>query len=186
MISWIPICDPFHKDQFKIFLNCFSYYYRWIVNIINNRLRNVTAIDVKWYNTYGKSKNYGIGDNDEILNTVNLKIRFDMWFVPGTDRDGMVPKIKQYIKDQIERLNDKGVNYVHVSNLMRKVETNFACVDHIRFLNINNYPTKYQSVKVIHEDVNDLEKRERMMYVPEMLTVDTENIIINEYEVESY
>ena len=177
---------PFNKDQFKIFLNCFSYYYRWIVNIINNRLRNVTAIDVKWYNTYGKSKNYGIGDNDEILNTVNLKIRFDMWFVPGTDRDGMVPKIKQYIKDQIERLNDKGVNYVHVSNLMRKVETNFACVDHIRFLNINNYPTKYQSVKVIHEDVNDLEKRERMMYVPEMLTVDTENIIINEYEVESY
>ena len=69
---------------------------------------------------------------------------------------------------------------------MRQIETNFAVVDYIRFISINNYPTEYQSVKVLVEDVNDLEKRERMMYVPEMLTIDLENIIINEYEVESY
>lgn len=177
---------PLDSDQFKVFLNNFTYHYQWIVNIINNNLRNVTAVDVKWYNTYGRSKNYAIGDKDEILNTVNLKIAFDMWFVPGADRVGLIPKIKDFIKLAIERLNETGSNYVHVSNLMRQIETNFAAVDHIRFISINNYPTEYQSVKVLVEDINDLEKRERMMYVPEMLTIDLENIIINEYEVESY
>lgn len=177
---------PLDRDMFKVFLNNFTYHYRWMVAVINQTLRNVTAIDVKWYNTYGRSKNYAIGDKEEILDTVNLKIAFDMWFVPGADRVGIVPKIKEFIKIAIERLNGRGVNYVHVSNLMRQIETNFAAVDHIRFLHINNYPTEYQSVKVLVEDVNDLEKRERMMYVPEMLTIDLENIIINEYEMESY
>ena len=177
---------PLDKEEFSVFLTSFTWYYRWIVDIINTRLRNVTAIDVKWYNTYGKSKNYAIGDEEEIINTINLKIRFDMWFIPGTDTISMIEKIKYFIKDEIERLNDTGVNYVHISNLMRKIEINFACVDHIRFININNYPTKYQSVKVLVEDVNDLTKRERMVYVPEMLTVDLDNIVINEYIIDSY
>ena len=115
-----------------------------------------------------------------------FKIRFDMWFIPGTDTINVVEKIKYFIKEEIEKLNDTGVNFVHISNLMRKIEINFAAVDHIRFININNYPTTYQSVKVLVEDVNDLTKRERMIYVPEMLTVDLDNIIINEYVIDSY
>ena len=177
---------PLNAEEFSVFLTSYTYYYRWIVDIINTRLRNVTAIDVKWYNTYGKSKNYAIGDEEEIINTINLTIRFDMWFIPGTDTINVVEKIKYFIKEEIERLNETGVNYVHISNLMRKIELNFAAVDHIRFININNYPTTYQSVKVLVEDVNDLEKRERMIYVPEMLTVDLDNIIINEYVIDSY
>ena len=183
MIKWdLPLDDA----EFSYFINTFTSHYNWILDIINTRLRNVTAIDVKWYNTYGKSKNYAIGDEEEIINTVNLVMRFDMWFVPGTDLVNMVERIKYFIKDEVERLNSSVVNYVHISNLMRKIEYNFACVDHIRFININNYPTTYQSVKVLVEDVNDLEKRERIQYVPEMLTVDIDNIIINEYVIDSY
>ena len=181
-IPMIPLDDA----EFSYFINTFTSHYNWILDIINTRLRNVTAIDVKWYNTYGKSKNYAIGDEEEIINTVNLVMRFDMWFVPGTDLVNMVERIKYFIKDEVERLNSSVVNYVHISNLMRKIEYNFACVDHIRFININNYPTTYQSVKVLVEDVNDLEKRERIQYVPEMLTVDIDNIIINEYVIDSY
>lgn len=177
---------PLNEEEFSYFINAFVSYYSWIVEIINTRLRNVTAIDVKWYNTYGKSKNYVIGDEEEIINTVNMVIRFDMWFIPGTDTVNMIPRIKYFIKNEIERLNSYVFNYVHISNLMRKIESNFSCVDHIRFININNYPTTYQSVKVLVDDVNDLEKRERMTYVPEMLTVDLENIIINEYVIDSY
>lgn len=177
---------PLNRDEFSVFLDSFTYYYKWIVDIINTRLRNVTAIDVKWYNTYGKSKNFAIGDEEEIINTINLVIRFDMWFIPGTDTIDAVQKIKYFIKDEVEKLNDDGTNFLHVSNLMRKIEANFASVDHIRFLNINNYSTKYQSVKVLVDDINDLPKSERLIYVPEILTVDLDNIIINEYVIDSY
>lgn len=177
---------PLNEDEFQTFINTYLGHYKWIVSIINERLRNVTAIDVKWYNTYGKSKNYAIGDGEEIINTVNLVMRFDMWFLPGTDITAMIERVKVFIKQEVERLNDDCVNYLHISNLMRKIEHTFACVDHIRFININNYPTTYQSVKVLIDDVNDLPKRERMIYVPEMLSVDLENIIINSYEIDSY
>ena len=170
---------PLNEDEFQTFINTYLGHYKWIVSIINERLRNVTAIDVKWYNTYGKSKNYAIGDGEEIINTVNLVMRFDMWFLPGTDITAMIERVKVFIKQEVERLNDDCVNYLHISNLMRKIEHTFACVDHIRFININNYPTTYQSVKVLIDDVNDLPKRERMIYVPE-------NIIINSYEIDSY
>ena len=177
---------PLNQDEFAVFLDSFTYYYRWIVDIINTRLRNVTAIDVKWYNTYGKSKNFAIGDEEEIINTINLVIRFDMWFIPGTDTIDAVQKIKYFIKEEVEKLNEDGTNFLHISNLMRKIEANFASVDHIRFLNINNYSTKYQSVKVLVDDINDLPKAERLIYVPEILTVDLDNIIINEFVIDSY
>lgn len=176
---------PLDQDYFPVFSSRFLYYYNWIVDIINTRLRNVTAIDVKWYNTYGRSKNYAIGDEEEIINTINLKMKFDMWFLPGTDILNEIERIKYFIKGEVEQLNEDCVNFVHMSNLMRKIELNFASVDHIRFLGINNYPTNYQSVKVLVEDINELEKADRMVYVPEMLTIDLENILINPYTVDS-
>ena len=66
---------------------------------------------------------------------------------------------------------------------MRKVETTFGYVDHIRFVGINKYDSTYQAVKNNVTDLNDLTVEERRYYVPEVLTCDVENIIINEYFV---
>jgi hypothetical protein len=64
---------------------------------------------------------------------------------------------------------------------MRKIESNFAYVDHIRFKNINHYDANYQAVKTYTTDLTELTVSERREYVPEFLVIETEDIVINEY-----
>lgn len=63
---------------------------------------------------------------------------------------------------------------------MRKMEIQFPYIDHIRFRGINKYSSDYQSIYAIHSDLDDMDKESRREYVPEMLVVDLEDIIIND------
>lgn len=179
-IKWDLAYD---SDTMSSFMKVFNAQYENITSIITDRLRNETSIDVKFYNTYGRSTNYFIGEDAESLNTLNLRVTFDMWFVPGTDTLTTVPEIKQFIKDRIETISDNGTNVIHISNLMREIEHNFTYVDHIRFRGFNDYDTKYQSIILKHTDIDDMSKEDRRKYVPELLVIDLDDIIINEYDM---
>ena len=175
-------------------MNTFLRQYDNLTEIVNTKLRNETAIDIKLYNTYGRSKNFTIGerttitvdnettelDSVNLLDTVNLSLSFDIWFIPGTYTIDAVPAVKEFIKNEIETINGSGMNNLYISNLMRKIELKFSYVDHIRFNNINGYDTRYQAVKELQE-LDELTVSERRMYVPEFLVVDTDDITINEF-----
>jgi hypothetical protein len=163
------------------FMNVFTAQYNSITDIITDKLRNETSIDIKFYNTYGRSINYFIGDEATTLNTLNLRIAFDMWFIGSTDALIVIPEIKQFIKERIETIAENGTNIIHVSNLMREIEHNFSYVDHIRFRGFNEYDTTYQSIILKYPNIDDMTKEERRKYVPELLVIDTDDIIITEY-----
>lgn len=181
-------------NRLSYFMNTFLRQYDNLTEIVNTKLRNETAIDIKLYNTYGRSKNFTIGerttvtvgdettelDSVSLLDTVNLSLSFDIWFIPGTYTIDAVPAVKKFIKNEIETINSSGLNNLYISNLMRKIELKFSYVDHIRFNNINGYDTRYQAVKEI-QDLDELTVSERRMYVPEFLVVDTDDITINEF-----
>jgi hypothetical protein len=179
-IKWDLANNP---TAMTTFMNVFTSQYENIVSIINNKLRNETSIDIKFYNTYGKSTNYYFDEETDPLDTLNLKIAFDMWFVAGTDTLTAIPEIKQFIKEKIETITDNGSNIIHISNLMREIEYNFNYVDHIRFKGFNDKDTKYQSIILNHTDIDSLDKESRRKYVPELLTIDSDNIVITEYEI---
>ena len=186
-IDSIPVVSwniAYEEDNLSYFMNSFMAQCKSIKDIIDHRLRNETTIDVKFYNTYGKSMNYYIGDGEEYLDMLNLHIVFDMWFVSGTDLLEAVPSVKRFIKEKIETVNEYGSNQLHISNLMREIEHTFSYVDHIRFRGINDYSTLYQSVKLRYQDLNDMSKEERRKYIPEFLVADLNDIIINEYTAE--
>jgi hypothetical protein len=162
-------------------MTTFTAQYENINNIINDRLRNETSIDVKLYNTYGRSTNYYIGDEEMLLNTLNLRVAFDIWFVAGTDTLTVVPEINRFIKERIETISENGTNQIHISNLMREIEDNFSYIDHMRFRGFNDYSTDYQSIKLKYTDINEMTKEERRKYVPELLVIDINDITITEY-----
>ena len=180
-VSFIQAATVRDTDAMDYFFKVFYNRYQHMSDIIDTRLRNETGIDLKFYRTYGKSANYIIGEDNEIINTVNVHIEFDMWFESGTDLITAIPEIKTFIKDAIETISDEGMNSIHISNLMREIEDNFAYVDHIRFKGINSYDTTYQSVKNVTTDINDLSVEDRRWYVPELLTVDMDDIVIYDY-----
>ena len=171
------------KDTNKMrhFFNTFIMNYEHLNDIISTRLRNQTGIDLKFYNTYGPSREFYIGEQKEVLAMVNIKLSFDIWFLSGTDTVTLMPDIKQFIKNEIESLNDAGMNSLHISNILRKLEDRFKAIDHIRFKNINKYDTSYQSIKNHTENIDNLTVEERRHYVPEMLVCDIEDINITEY-----
>lgn len=180
-IRWTIVNDP---DQLSYFLDLFYNQYEFITKtIIGTKLRTVTSIDMKFYNTYGRSRNFLIGEDNEVLDTVNLRIEFDIWFVSGTDTIQVKPIVRSFIRRNIEVINTSGYNNIFISNLMRKIELEFSYIDHIRFVQINTYSSDYQAVKHCVTDLNDLTVEERRWYVPEMLVVSDDNIIINDYFV---
>ena len=167
-------------EEFDKFLTNLTNQYDYLDRSIDV-LRNNTGIDIKFYNTYGKSNNLFIGDDEELIDKVNISITFSVTAVYGTNDDVLLEKLRDFIKDYIEQINKNGRNHIYISNLMREVENNFAEVHHMKFIGINNYDSTYQSVYNKIVDINDLPKEERRNYVPEMLVVDPENINIAMY-----
>jgi hypothetical protein len=163
------------EDNFNVFISRLSANYEYLEECLP-QLRNNTHLDVKFFNTYGKSSNYYIGDNYELIDTINIKIGFKVVLVDGTDDVDITENIKTYIKEFIEQLNSSGTNDLYISNLIKGIENKFTEVHHLKFLGINDYSTDYQTIIVKETDLTNLTKEERRKYVPEMLVVDKDNI----------
>ena len=183
-VPFIKYDIAFDDDLMGYLMTTFRNQYDYIDTTIKNRLRNETIIDAKFYNTYGRSTNYYaskdlINDTVILLDTLNISITFDMWFVQGTDLENAIMEVKMYIKNRIESINNEGTNILHISNLMREIETNYSYVDHIRFVKINNYDTDVQSLVLVFPTLEDMDKDTRRSYVPELITCDLNDIHIN-------
>ena len=148
-------------------------------------LKTSTHIDLKFYNTYGKSKNFIIGDNvdgEQIIDTINISIRYYVWVYANTDKLKADEELRHFIKKYLESINEEGTNNFFNSNMLKAIETRFAYVHHIKFIGINNYDPKYQTVKNNTTDLDSLTKEEHLRYVPEVLVVNYDNIHLTFYD----
>ena len=170
-------------EQFQYFLNSYTEHYQ-ILNEAKTLLRNNTNIDTKFYNTYGKSTNFVIGEEGELINTVNITIKFDVWLIPNTDQTYAENTLKTFIKEYVESINNEGTNDLYISNLIREIENNLAFVHHLKFQGINDYDTSYQAIKNRAISLVDLSKEERRHFVPDLLTVNRSNIILKFDEID--
>lgn len=188
--------------NFEMFTYMIDQYYSQYQNLestLASIICQASYIDLKFFNCYGRSNNYIIGDNDEIIDRVNMSICFHIYLEDGTDELNARDELRTYIKETVEELNEYGHNDLHISNLMRSIENDFAYVDHIRFIGINGeisesgkytttdtmgYSTEYQSIKNITKDLTDLSKEERFSYVPEMLCINKDQIALVFYEAD--
>lgn len=180
-VSFLRAQTVFNEEKLNYFMSTFFNQYKHLTDIIQTRLRNCTNLDVKFYNTYGRSKYFLIGEEGVNLDTVNLSLDFDVWYAPGTDVSIATPELKSFIKENVESINENGMNNLFISNLMRKIENTYAYVDHIRFNHINAFDTEFQAVINYKEDINELSVEERRNFVPEFLVADTNDIHITEY-----
>jgi hypothetical protein len=172
--------DP---DNFNVFIDRLSSNYNYLESSLP-KLRECTNLDIKFYNSYGRSNNYYIGDNEELIDMVNIKIKFTVTLVEGSDEIEIKKQLIAFIKEFIEQLNSDGTNNLFISNLISAIENSFPAVHHLKFLSINDYDTSYQTISVKKTDLNTLTKEERRKYVPEILVIDSENILLSINTVE--
>lgn len=172
------------EERFEYFIRTFSDQYRNLERTVDY-LKTSTHIDLKFYNTYGRSRNFIIGDEvdgEELIDTINIHIHYYVWVLPGTDQLKASRDLKQFIKDYIEKVNDNGTNSFYNSNLIRTIENKFSYVHHLKFIGINDYTSKYQTVKNVTINLDSLSKEDRIRYVPEILVANLENIELTFFE----
>lgn len=177
----MTITDPLLSDdigKFQYFMNTFLANYA-ILQEAKNYLGGMN-IDAKFYNSYGKSTNFMIGNDrsSELIDTNNISIDLVITLIAGVDEFTCTEELKTYIKNYIETINSDGTNDLYISNLIRNVETNFAYVDHIVFDKINDYPTEYQSISNEFISLDNLTKEERRKFVPDILVINKNNVRI--------
>jgi hypothetical protein len=179
------VTDPLLSDdigKFQYFMDTFLDNYA-ILQEAKNYLGGMN-IDAKFYNSYGKSTNFIIGTGTELIDTNNISVNFDVWLEPGVDQYECASELKLYIKDYIETINDDGTNELHISNLIRNIETDFAYVNHLRFRGINGYDTTYQSITNTAINFENLTKEERRRFVPDILVINENNVNLTFYQNE--
>jgi predicted RNA-binding Zn-ribbon protein involved in translation (DUF1610 family) len=140
---------------------------------------NGMHIDCKFYNSYGRSTNFDIGEDGELIDTNNISIYFDVHTITGTDIITAEDELKTYIKSYIEDINTEGSNNLYISNLIRSIEDNFTYVHHLRFTGINNYDSSYQAIINTKISLDDLTKDERRKFVPDILVINRNNIYLS-------
>lgn len=180
-ISSVPLvrASTMMDEQTSLDLfNLMNSEYDYMINALNKMINNY-SVDMKFYNTYGKSKNFYVGDNaDTNLDKVNIGIKIMVRPIFGIIEEDFVRNLKYYIKEYIEKINDNGTNSLYISNLIQSLENDFPDLSYMKFVGINNYDSTYQVIDNLTVDLNALTKEARIDYVPEYLTISLDDIQI--------
>lgn len=168
----------FESDNMNGILNDLTTEHTFLTNLVSS-LHGLFTINMKFYNTYGKARNFyiGCGTSEEIINHVNCTFSIGIKFFDGIIIEDYLELIKLYIKDFFENLNKltSGTNQAFISVLEHKLHTTFQ--DQIKyaiFYSINGYDSKYQII----ENLLDMDDASDPNYIPEYLTLRASDITI--------
>lgn len=125
-------------------------------------LENTMNIDLKFFNCYGPSVTFNIGDKQKTpINHVDIEMKFRAKFRSASDVQSKSTIIK-YIKEYIENITDTGT--LHIPNLIADLNNDFSSVtEYIEYMNFNRFWLGVQHIM--------LEKPEDPHIVPEFICI---------------
>ena len=159
-----------NKEVLK-YLNIRKVYIDDAVDIIEDSF----SVDLKFFNTYGRSNMFIIGHNNKLLDRINLTLNFRVKLLTNAD-ENVVKKIKKSIKEYVENINE--VASIHMNNLTAYIKEQYSSnIEFIEFVGINDYDATYQYLEKI--DVTDKEE------VPEFINLNLLNNTISDINIET-
>ena len=132
----------------------------YLVDAINERkiyidycltlLENSMRIDFKFFNTYGPSALYTIGDNKTMLGHVDLSMKFRVCLNNVSDiyiKDELIAAIKAYVEDIYQSDN------WHAPSMITELMTKYSSRVHfIEFMNYNDFWLGLQHITQLESD----------------------------------
>ena len=146
---------------------------------IKELITNNYSIDLKFYNTYGRSRTFTIGEQKDLLNELNVKLRLQLAPTPGADSTTLAKDVKITIKNYIETVNETGTNGIYISNLIQVLENQHPEIRYLKFERINNYPTTVQVIESIPITDTFYSPEQKRDFVPEYMNISLDDITIN-------
>lgn len=179
---------PLDEEKMAYFIRAFDDQYKAMEPILP-KLGGNAFLDVKLYNTYGRSMNYYIGpeegkesvwDSTILLDNVYVKPKFVMSVWDRSLYTQTLKAVVNEIKSYFESLDSGTLSDVHSSDLIHIIIENQPNVRYIRFLGFNNYDANKDSIFVKYSDISELKEDQLHIHVPEMIRVDDESVEISE------
>lgn len=135
-------------------------------------IENNNSISIKWYNTYGPSKYFTIGVNQELLDKLNIKIAFKIKINKILLSDEYKNDIKNHIKTFIESINNSTSN-LYIFDIFNSLKSAFPDIVYVEFIGINDYDS---SIQVMENSVTDVRNSLTNIkdFVPEFVNIDTQ------------
>lgn len=101
-------------------------------------LENSMTIDLKFFNCYGPSITFNIGDKQKtLINHVDIEMKFRAKLRSASDMQTK-QKIIEFVKEQVENISDIGT--LHIPNLIADLDNNFNTVaEYIEYMNFNKF-----------------------------------------------
>ena len=182
----IPLLGIEHaknNSDISEFVREMKYTYEYFANMDQKKTSNYN-IDLKLYNTYGKSKNFVLEDGSDKLDRTNISIKFGVAPTIGALNDELLNEVREYIKGYIENINKNksqnidviGYNAIYISNLIQELENGISTIKFLKFRGINDYDPMIQVIENTTVDPKLMTTDERRDYVPEYLTIRLEDI----------
>lgn len=168
----------YDTERFMYFMKVLNAQYAYMKEILYHKTNNY-SVDMKFYNTYGRSRNFTVDGTEELLNSVNCTIHFKVSLLNPYTASDTIRDMKIFIKDYFEEVNDNALNGIYISNLIQALENEFEDIKYIKFISMNGYNTFVQCIENSAIDITKLSKEDRIEYVPEFLNIDLEDISID-------
>ena len=152
-ISNIPVVglhymtDDLHADYLVDAISERKAYIDYCLKILENSMN----IDFKFFNTYGPSLTYSIGDKkDTMIGHVDLCLKFRVSLKSSSDiytKDDLINDIKNYIEDLFE------TGDWHAPNMITELSNQYSSrVNYIEFMNYNDFWLGVQHITKLNLD----------------------------------
>lgn len=155
-----------------------------IVDIINRNheyllqaydlLENNYSIDMKFFNTYGKSRFFRIGikEEPEVLYKVNIVPRFGIKLNMLSPFDEFKERFVSFVREYIESFNDvtNQGNTIYIMDLITAIQNNFSEIERLEFYGIDDYSVSSgQFIESLTDD--EIHKLGFRYYIPEFINI---------------
>lgn len=177
VMQWKSMVAQSDLNEFDRFINILSAQYDYMKEIMSKKVNNY-SIDMKFYNTYGRSNNFVYGEEQSRLNSVNCLLYLKVYPYIRSEGAQLVTDMKIFIKEYFESINKETNEGIFISNLIQQLENTFPQIRYLKFESLNGYPSDVQSIENTTVDITTLSKTDRIDYVPEYLNIELEDIII--------
>lgn len=158
-------------DKIKEIYESIDTYIGYISEII--ALLNNFNVDLKLFNTYGRSKFFSIDKETDLIdrNNISISYRIKLKSYLTINIDDFKKKVKNFIITYIENINNSSNNNIYISNLSSAIEKEFEEILYIIFVGMNSYDSNVQKIEMINADIEKMSYDEISHFVPEYLNI---------------
>ena len=166
--SWIK-----SSKNFKYLINSIMSIYNKLMDMYYS-LENNYSIDLKFYNTYGKSRFFKVGIKNtwQPLSKVNLSFRFGVYLSSITTQSIFLAQFREYIKNKIESINSTSsgsIQSIYIMNLLSDINTKFPEIGYPEYYGFDEYDSSIQKIEPL--SATELDDDLLTNYIPEFINI---------------